>query len=97
MLVADRARAESYVIDPKHTEVRFVYTLALSTQRGRFTSVGGAMEFDAKAPEKTRVNAVIKTASLTTGEAMTDSTLKGSEFFDAERQPEIRFQPCWCR
>jgi polyisoprenoid-binding protein YceI len=92
MFIADRASAESYVIDPKHTEVRFVYTLALSVQRGRFTSVDGAMEFDAKAPEKTRVNAVIKTASLTTGEAMTDSTLKGSEFFDAARQPEIRFQ-----
>lgn len=92
LLVADRARAEAYVIDPKHTEVRFIYTVAYSVQRGRFTSVQGAMEFDAKAPEKTRINAAIKTASLTTGEAVTDSTLKGSEFFNVERQPEISFQ-----
>jgi polyisoprenoid-binding protein YceI len=91
-LVADLARADSYVIDPKHTEVRFAYTLGFAVQRGRFTSVGGAMEFDDKAPEKTRVNAVIKTASLSTGEATTDSTLKGSQFFDAARQPEIRFE-----
>lgn len=92
MLVADRAHADPYVIDSKHTEVRFAYKLGLSIQRGRFTSVRGTMEFDAKAPEKTRVNAVIKTASLTTGEAMIESELKGRKFFDAERQPEIRFQ-----
>lgn len=92
MLFGDRARAESYVIDPKHTEVRFAYKFGLSVHRGRFTSVGGAVEFDAKTPEKARVNAVIKTASLTTGEAMIENTLKGDEFFDTERHPEIRFQ-----
>ncbi len=92
ILIGNQALADSYVVDPKHTEVRFVYTMGLSVQRGRFTSVRGAMEFEAKAPEKTRVNAVIKTDSLTTGEAAIESALKGRQFFDVSRHPEITFQ-----
>lgn len=92
MLVANHACAEPFVIDTKNTEVRFTYTMALSIQRGRFTRVDGTMDFDEKAPEKTRVNAVIQTASLTTGEAMSESELKGSSFFNVAQQPEIRFE-----
>ena len=88
----DRAAADLYVIDPKHTEVRFGYTFGLSRQWGRFKSVNGSMQFDAGAPEKTRVNAVIKTASLTVEEAAFESALKGRQFFDAERRPEITFR-----
>ena len=86
------ARAEPYVIDPKHTEVRFSYTMGLAVQRGRFTSVRGTMDFDPNIPEKTRVTAVIATDSLTTGEAAIESALKGRQFFDVSRQPEISFQ-----
>lgn len=89
---ADRAAAESFVIDPKNTEVRFTYTLGFAVQQGRFTAVQGSMHFDDKAPEKTRVSAVIKTASLTTGAPMIESELKGRDFFDAARQPEIVFK-----
>jgi polyisoprenoid-binding protein YceI len=92
IVIAGQARAESFVIDPKNTEVRFTYTMAYSVQRGRFTRVDGTMDFDDKAPEKTRVNAVIQTASLTTGEAMSESELKGSSFFNTAKQPEIRFE-----
>lgn len=92
VLAAHPARAESYVIDPKNTEVRFTYVFGYSTQRGRFTAVRGAVDYDAKVPERTRVNAVIRTASLTTGEPAVESELKGRAFFDVERQPEIKFQ-----
>ena len=54
---AGPSASESYVIDKKHTEVRFTYTMGLSTRRGHFTCVDGKMEFDATAPEKTAVAA----------------------------------------
>ena len=91
LVFAEPCASESYVIDKKHTEVRFVYTVALSMQRGRFTSVEGKMEFDATAPEKTTVAATIATTSLTTGEPLTDQTLKGSDFFNVAEQPQMSF------
>jgi polyisoprenoid-binding protein YceI len=91
LVFAEPSASESYVIDKKHTEVRFVYTVALSTQRGRFTKVEGKMEFDATAPEKTTLVATIATTSLTTGEPLTDQTLKGSDFFNVAEQPQMSF------
>jgi len=83
--------AASYIIDKKHTEVRFAYTMGLSTQHGHFTSVEGSVEFDAAAPEKTTVGATIATASLATGEPLVDERLKGSDFFNVEGVPQMTF------
>ncbi len=83
--------AAPYVIDHKHTEVRFAYAVGLSTQRGRFTDVEGAVEFDLAAPAKTTVRATIATASLTTGEPLVDQVLKGSDFFNVEEAPHMTF------
>jgi polyisoprenoid-binding protein YceI len=91
LVAAGPCAAAGYAIDKKHTEVRFAYTMGLSTQRGRFTSVEGNVEFDAATPEKTTVAASIATASLTTGEPLVDQTLKGSDFFNVEEAPQMVF------
>jgi polyisoprenoid-binding protein YceI len=91
LVAAGPGWAESYVIDKKHTEVRFAYTVGVSTQRGRFTSVEGKVEFDAAAPAKTTVAAAIATASLATGEPLVDEVLKGTDFFNVEEAPQIVF------
>jgi polyisoprenoid-binding protein YceI len=83
--------AAPYVFDKRHTEVRFIYSMGPSTGRGRFTRVDGNVDYDEAVPEKTKVVAVIETASLATGEPVMDSTLKGSEFFNVARQPQLRF------
>ena len=88
LVAAGPCAATGYAIDKMHTEVRFAYTMGLSTQRGRFTSVEGNVEFDAATPEKTTVAASIATASLTTGEPLVDQTLKGSDFFNVEEAPQ---------
>lgn len=89
---ATECKAESYAFDSKRSEVRFAYTLGLALQKGRFSRVEGTMDFDDAAPERSRVEARIKTASLSTDEPVIDSVLKGPEFFDSGRQPEIRFK-----
>lgn len=84
--------AAKFAFDERRTEVRFVYTMAYSTQRGRFTRVSGTLDFDDKAPEKANISASIATASLTTGEPLVDSELKGASFFNVQASPVIKFK-----
>ena len=89
---AGPAEAARFEFDQRRTEVRFTYKMAYSTQRGRFTKVNGTLDYDEAAPEKSKISASIATASLTTGEALVDSELKGSSFFNVEASPVITFR-----
>ncbi len=91
-VAASPARAGRFEFDPRRTEVRFVYKMAYSTQRGRFTKVSGTLDYDDAAPEKTKVSASIAAASLTTGEALVDNELKGAAFFNVAASPVIAFK-----
>ncbi len=85
--------ADTYTIDGAHSSAAFaVKHLGLSTVHGRFTDVSGTILFDAQAPEKSSVTAVIKSDSLTTDNTQRDKHLRSPEFFDTAEYPEIRFQ-----
>ncbi len=86
------AHARRFEFDQRRTEVRFVYKMAYSTQRGRFTKVSGTLDYDEAAPEKSKIKASIAAASLTTGEALVDNELKGAAFFNVETSPVIAFK-----
>ena len=86
------AHAGRFEFDQRRTEVRFVYKMAYSTQRGRFTKVSGTLDYDEAAPEKSKIKASIVAASLTTGEALVDNELKGAAFFNVETSPVIAFK-----
>lgn len=90
--VAPALDAGQYEFDTRRTEVRFVYKMAYSTQRGRFTQVRGALDYDDDAPEKAQIRAEISASSLTTGEPLVDQELKGRSFFNVEAAPVIAFQ-----
>ncbi|MBA2127250.1 polyisoprenoid-binding protein [Hyphomicrobium methylovorum] len=89
---APTAHATRFEFDKRRTEVRFIYTMALSKQRGRFTKVSGTLDYDEAAPQKSKINASIATASLTTGEAIVDDKLKGESFFNVKSSPVIAFK-----
>lgn len=89
---APPAAAERFAFDQRRTEVRFVYKFGYSTQRGRFTKVSGTLDYDDAAPEKSKITAAIATASLTTGEALVDTELKGRSFFNVAVSPTITFK-----
>lgn len=89
---ASPASAGRFEFDQRRTEVQFVYKMAYSTQRGRFTKVSGTVEYDDAAPEKAKISASIATASLTTGEALVDDQLKGKSFFNVAASPVIAFK-----
>jgi polyisoprenoid-binding protein YceI len=86
------ARAARFEFDKRRTEIRFIYKMAYSKQRGRFTKVSGTLDYDEAAPQMSKISASIVAASLTTGEPLVDSELKGASFFNVTASPVIAFK-----
>jgi polyisoprenoid-binding protein YceI len=90
-IVAAPCEAANYIFEQRRTQVRFACSIGLGTQRGRFTHVEGSVEYDPAVPDQTKVAARVATGSLTTGDAMMDDTLKGSDFFNVRSFPRMSF------
>jgi len=91
-LAALPLRAESYKIDPSHSEVGFTIRHMVSNVRGRFNDFAGTVDMDPKAPQKGSVEFSIKATSIDTGNADRDKHLRTADFFDVEKYPEITFK-----
>jgi len=83
--------AAHYAFDQKRTVVLFACDIGLGTQRGRFTSVEGQVDYEPQTPDQTKVSARVATTSLTTGEPIMDDVLKGSDFFNVHTHPRMTF------
>ena len=82
----------SYTVDAAHSRIGFVARHAMVTKvRGSFNDFEGSGHFDASNPEKSQVELTIKAASIDTRNADRDAHLRGNDFFDMEKYPEIRF------
>lgn len=93
LIVVGVARADApqvYTFDNKHTDIRFTYGVGFVSHSGHFTEVDGTIVYDARAPERGGMDAVIKSASLSANSFETE--LKSSDFFDVAVFPEIRFK-----
>ncbi|MFJ5729295.1 YceI family protein [Streptomyces paradoxus] len=82
-----------WTIDPVHSSVAAVAQhLGISSVHGRFTEFSGSFEIAPDDVTKSRVEAVIRAASIDTGNGMRDGHLKSPDFLDVERFPEITFR-----
>ncbi len=85
--------ADDYEIDPVHSSSNFsVKHMMVSTVKGRFTDIQGTISYDPQDVTKSSVKAVIKTASVNTDNEMRDKDLKGPDFFDVAKYPEMKFE-----
>ncbi|MFH5821766.1 YceI family protein [Georgenia sp. AZ-5] len=81
-----------WVFDPAHTRIGFSARHAMVTKvRGAFNDIDGRIHVDAAGPASSSVQVRIKAASVDTRNAQRDEHLRGADFFDAERFPEIVF------
>jgi polyisoprenoid-binding protein YceI len=83
----------SWSLDPHHTAVTFsAKHLGVATVRGSFSQVAAALELDdPNDPTTGRGTVTIQAASITTNSEQRDGHLKGADFLDAEKYPEIVF------
>ena len=87
------ARAnEIYKFDQTHSTIAFSVRHFFGAANGRFTKFNGRIEIDPEHPEKSSVTAMIRAASLDTANAKRDEHLRGSDFFDVAKFPELTFK-----
>lgn len=87
------AQEGSWRIDPLHSAAFFgVRHLMISTVRGEFHGVNGAVHYDPKHPADATVEATIDCRTLTTGVAKRDEQMKGPDFFDTKLYPMMKFR-----
>jgi polyisoprenoid-binding protein YceI len=85
--------ADTYTIDGAHSSATFtVRHMMISTVPGRFSSISGTIVYDEKDITKSSVEATIKTATISTDNEYRDKDLKGPNYFDVEKYPDITFK-----
>jgi len=84
----------TWQIDPAHSEIGFeVKHMMFATVRGRFRVVEGTLVLgEGASGGRSRVAAVIETASIDTGHAQRDEHLRSPDFFDMGRYPTLTFE-----
>ena len=82
-----------WTVDPAHSAVGAVAQhLGISSVHGRFTEFSAAVEVAPDDVTKSRVEAVVRAASIDTGNAVRDAHLRSADFLDVERYPEIVYR-----
>jgi polyisoprenoid-binding protein YceI len=90
--VAAEAAAETFVIDPVHTNIVFVTShLGFSRMIGQFQAFSGEFTFDDQAVKNSAVSVTIQTASVDTDDQARDDHLRSPDFFNAAEFPEMTF------
>ncbi|HEY7213265.1 MAG TPA: YceI family protein [Thermoanaerobaculia bacterium] len=91
-LAALPLHADTFTVDPAHSEVTFQIRHLVSQVRGRFNDFSGTIQMDPKNLPASSVEFQIKAASIDTNQSDRDKHLRSADFFDVEKFPEITFK-----
>ncbi|QXI28171.1 YceI family protein [Pseudomonas vanderleydeniana] len=94
LFTAGQAMAADYVIDKEgqHAFVDWkVSHLGYSFIHGTFKDWSGKFSFDAKAPEASKIEVDLKTASVFSNHAERDKHISSKDFLDVAKYPEAKF------
>lgn len=85
-------QAGTYVVDPAHTQVGWrVSHMGFSNYAGGFSDVSGTLELQPKNPAAAKLSVKIPVASVTTTSAKLTDELKGDQWLDAAKFPDMTF------
>jgi polyisoprenoid-binding protein YceI len=82
----------TYEIDPVHSSVSFKVRHLISKVDGRFREFSGRVVGDPSAKTGASVELTIQAASVDTANEDRDKHLRGADFFEVEKYPEITFR-----
>ncbi len=85
------AAAATYVVDSAQSEVSFGGTHAGNPFTGRFETWTATIDFDAAAPQTSKLAATFDLVSAKTGNSMYDGTLPQADWFDIKNTPQANF------
>jgi len=86
-----RQKAPEWKIDPDHTSFTFTIRHILGDVPGNFDKFSGKVVFDPQNLDDSFFDVTVKTASVNTGVTKRDEHLRGADFFDVKRYPDMRF------
>jgi polyisoprenoid-binding protein YceI len=87
------AATSDWKIDPAHSSAQFsVRHMAISTVRGAFSKVTGAIVLDDKDITKSTVDVTIDVTTVDTREPGRDNDLRSDHFFDVAHYPTMTFK-----
>jgi polyisoprenoid-binding protein YceI len=93
LIFARSTEAEDvYKIDPAASAIDFRVKHFLGTAKGKFTQFSGTLDFDREHPASSNVTATIQVRSIDTAIAKRDEHLRGADFFNVAKYPEITFR-----
>jgi polyisoprenoid-binding protein YceI len=92
LLTTSAMAADSYTLDNEHTVVLYALNhLGFSTSRGIFRDVTGQLVLDDRMPATSRLEVTVKTASIDTFDEGRDKAVRGAQFLDVEKYPDMHF------
>ena len=82
----------NYAVDPGHTQVGWrVSHMGFSNYAGGFSDVSGSLTLDPKNPAASKLSVKIPVTSVTTTSTKLTDELKGDQWLDAGKFPEMTF------
>lgn len=91
MTLPTNVKTGTWTLDNSHSEISFTVRHAgISKVRGTFKDAEATLELGETLTDS-KVTATIKTASFDSGDLNRDAHVKGPDFFDVEKYPEITF------
>lgn len=93
-VIAPQALAADYVIDKKgqHAFINFkISHLGYSWLYGTFNDFNGTFSYDEAAPEASKVQVTINTASVDSNHAERDKHLRSGDFLNVDKHPQANF------
>ncbi|GJE59017.1 YceI family protein [Methylobacterium trifolii] len=85
-------QAGTYAVDPGHTQVGWkVSHMGFSNYSGGFSDVSGSLTLDPKSPAQSKLSIKIPVASVATTSDKLTGELKGDQWLDAGKFPDMSF------
>ena len=88
-----KVEAGTYTLDPDHTQVEFgVMHLGFTPYYGRFSDASGKLVLSPHNPAESKLEVTIPAASISTTSDKLTGELKGADWLDAQKFPDITFR-----